>query len=121
MLAVLVAALFGCDAQNLYPEGPIEVTGRVILLPGGDPLPDFGVELMRYVSPLGAAPVASIRTDSDGRFLLRHVVQGRERASYFVEVNSPYDSQYTVRREYLPAPPLEFDLDTIAVRLSDAP
>jgi hypothetical protein len=122
--ALALGLVSGCDGGYPYEEGPIEVTGRVVLSPGGEPLAGFGVALMRNVSRLGAAPVATVRTDAGGQFALRYVVEGREHASYYVMANGPYeayDSRYTTNGVYLPAPPVQRDLGTIEVRLNDTP
>lgn len=123
--AILAVApgLLGCDPGVPYPQGPIEITGRVVLLPGNEPLSGMGLALMRY-SSLGASPVASTRSDADGHFVLNHDVDGRESAWYYVGANTDpqtYDNRYTSNGVYLPSPPVVLDAGSIEVTLNDNP
>lgn len=122
VVGLLAAVGFGCDNTYEPPSGPIEVSGRVVI-DGGGPVADLGVELLRYVSPGGASAVVSTRTDMHGEFDLRYVVREGSGSSvgWQIQVNSPYDDRYTVDRRNLPSPPVQLDLGTFELSLNGSP
>ncbi len=125
LVAAALLSLGGCDSGSVFPDGPIEVTGHVVLAETGQPIAGLGVALLDLPPSFNAVFVrASTQTDADGRFALRYVVPPMSAGSsstYVVDVNAqPYDSRYLSFREYV-IPPVMLDLGTVELNLNEVP
>ncbi len=125
LLAAALLSLGGCDSGSVFPDGPIEATGRVVLAETGEPIAGLGVALLDIPPSFGATFVrASTRTDANGRFSLRYVVPPMSAGSsstYEVTINDvPHDTRYTSFAQRV-TPPTTLDLGTVEIRLREAP
>ncbi len=53
LVAAALLSIGGCDSGSIFPDGPIEAAGRVVLAETGEPIAGLGVAILDIPLPWG--------------------------------------------------------------------